>query len=1616
MAKNNGSVLTCGKGIDLDSDPVNQSPNTRRFTLNGLVGSMDGKKYQLGMDMSNYHTTTIPDGFYVIGEKYIGDDTIAVILTNPKTSKTEIGLIDKSDRYITHVNTGTLTTKLTKQCDIIYRLRRGNQRIIYWVDADNNARTYNFDKPYNYYDNGYAAYIRNGGDPTTYTTEKWDGTAFDLIKTYKKIPSFEDEEIIETGSILPGSYNFAVQLVDEDLNPTNWITSSNTINIYNDTTTMNYERIRGSRNIQTDSQTFSRASKTIKLTMGNLDTSYPYYRIAIIRSASNSGEPDKVLLSELFSTYDDTFIYTGNDASLTDGTLEDVMIDKEVIYKPHHIEQLENRVILAYSHGKGIDWCTFQRYASKIKSDLTTKEVLLNTIDSDANVKNAKSTFMFRGYMPGEVYSFGVVYIFKDGYISPVFHIPGKNATVVNDMAFHEIDAVYLNTHNCAMNNYWGADITGKPLIGEKVRHHKFPFRKDVGKPLISKSGVTTPITRYRLRVVITLNPLHTPTPEYPKDTVTGDPLVIGANYVYKLVDLPSTSSRLDNVRITDMGIVKTIYDDTNELDPIFSGGAYGEVDPVCQLGDILDDGNSPLLHTFTYDSYILTTSNDIDTAEIFGIEFSNIEKPHPDVIGCYIVRNERLEEDRIIVDNAIFGPMTQHQQYRSFGLITPKQFYTATNCGTSTAPPGTPLEYYKKGIWFFNPEFEYYNKKTGFDRVEIEGKYSEALVSMPTIGDNDTACTFGLARGVGVQDVQAGTSFNGEVNTGEDSDGFDLLVGYRNTDMIYAIESGVTLPDKLKEIYLNAAASQDEGSETMYNVSVDNKIGMYLTEDDIDIEELHETATNKNNLLYGSLVKNNTSSYSNFINRPYYKEHNNLIEFGNNSILSGVRVYNGDAQISAMHFVSSVYYDTVVAQRDKKTKVWQIVAGAILVVAGVVLSVVGVGVAIGALGVALIGLAVSMGVSLAVAGLKFEQYKKMINTDYSKGLKETVVDGGVYETIRDTIAVDDDTIRWFSDRVSNIYMESTVAFGLRSGLTAGATDFVDAPKAYDEYTFRDYLVNKFTVIDRDQGSGRLYKGYAGAEVYDMNLDYLRFNKQKIFTHLGLEYDCCADAKEVFPLRRWYSEQAFQEERVDNYRVFLPNNYSDMEGEHGEITGMYRLGINLFIQTREAVWQQPANMQERVTNEIVSFIGTGSFLAIPPRKIVDDSMGSAGTDHKWANLKTPFGVMSISEVEHMVHLHSQKLEHLGEGMSSYFYDELRPFLSKQLHDNLGVDFMHNNNPANPNGCGYTSVYDRRFNRFIISKKDYLLLPDKLAILGVIDKIPPLRRVVGGSFPIPHDDEPIPVPTVDPVTFNYCLQDGRFYLGTLPVSLTNRNYFEDKAFTLSYSFLSRSWVGWHSYLPNYYIRGKNNYYSFIGSNLGELWKHNITPIGSGSYRTYYGVEYPFIIELVLTNVVETAILKDIKLETIAYRYDNVSLQTVPINDITFNKIVAYNGRQSTGEQELVIKLKDADYLSHRIVKQSGKIGISKEKRDWYLNEFRDMVGDYDESLFTREWTKREPEYFIDKVLNPLAISQAKDWSQLQVLRDKYVIFRFRYDKTDDVNLIMYFSIPSESPSI
>jgi hypothetical protein len=55
------------------------------------------------------------------------------------------------------------------------------------------------------------------------------------------------------------------------------------------------------------------------------------------------------------------------------------------------------------------------------------------------------------------------------------------------------------------------------------------------------------------------------------------------------------------------------------------------------------------------------------------------------------------------------------------------------------------------------------------------------------------------------------------------------------------------------------------------------------------------------------------------------------------------------------------------------------------------------------------------------------------------------------------------------------------------------------------------------------------------------------------------------------------------------------------------------------------------------------------------------------------------------------------------------------------------------------------------------------------------------------------------------------------------------------------------------------------------------------------------------------------------------------------------------------------------------------------------------------------------YFIDKVENQANINYAKAWDELEMLRDKFLVIRLKFDNFDDVNLILNYSIETEQTS-
>ena len=1679
-------------GLNTDSSLVNQPEGTTRFVFTGVNETKEGDYGFIANEESNqecYDFTVgglLPTGYIPMGKCYIGGENSSIFLAHPNGNSAII-IVDKECNSILAVSDKDQDEKLgfsvTQQIDATFRLRRGCERVVYWVDP--KPRMFIFDKPEEFQNS---------------VTGDWDISKFSLFKKYKKIPIVEEITVVDgAGNLAPGSYNFSIQYLDEDFNPTEFVTSTETISIYNTPSTTTYRDKRGATMERNDSYlNFEISNKAIKIVfdLESLDTTFPFYRLAISEAATGNGEVSDTKYTAEISTKNNIFYYTGSNYESI-GTQAEVTMFNNIIEKAQSIEQIENRLILGDVEGKQINYCKFQKYASKINTDLITKTVIISDADK-SNAKDPAAHFNGIGYMPGEIYSFGIVYIFEDNTTTPVFHIPGKNPNYPPDTVFSEGDSIYamsevnnscteteyIDNNTCEADAYWGIDSYGESLTSKPVRHHRFPLRTDYNIPFITKVPDNQALS-FTKNIIVSATKTGAICPtECPTNDLecTNTPANFGAPAISPSTDRGPFTYTLEYTEDFTPGTMINTIDPyeysvtlgdnvTNNVQYNFnSGNLYSTTVLVNSLTENFEYGSVPtsnvviltgptlnpttlmyqysgtsseteLTYTITIGLGVRNNSEPLYTTELFGINFSNVYKPSlsdtngQEVTGYYIVRNERTEVDKTIIDSAVLTSTTQEKNFVAQGLLFPQY-----------ATPGDQAAKIKKDVvGLIYPEHKFNNKKySSFNKIVQQGQFTK---------------TNAIKSRVKIRDVAEGSGYvEGKHKGGEaDDDGFTLQIKTRDNITEFSPSTSFTInTTDIKELYYLSALedkltkdSADKGVD-VFNLAADNKVGI------INLNQNY-TFNTVSSLPYVYLYRENFEPYSNFRLTPYYKESKNPETFDPETNLGTTAIWNGDTYINSIRYVNSVYYDTRMKLRAGRTSVWKYVLAGVLVVLAVAITIFSLGAGapliVAAAGVALAGAAVGVATTLTISGLQQDAWNKAYNILYNQGLRETVKDDYLQYDLDPVSRASrgfeknpqDDEIQWLGE-CANLWFESAVNMGLRHGASDNTPDFLNAPGLIEtgstasewnrEYfkinsvgseevaptTALDFhMVKKLTYLDANRKGGRAYFGISAAEVYALNPDYKRRNRQKAYNHLGLEYDCCSDCAETFPHRWHWSEQAFQEEVTDNFRMFLPNNYKDLEAETGRITDIFRIQNNLYIHTEEGLWHCPQTFQERVTSDIISFIGTGEYFSVPPRKIVDDANSSAGNIHKWARTKTKFGVFFPSWKEKKWYLfNGQQLQPISDkGNGNYFKTHMDFLIEQQYYKTNSTNYPYRNNPSNPIGVGFLSTYDTNKERLIITKKDIQItnlptVPYELCTEGA------QVRIFTGMAQIIEDR----------------LEDGWNYVGienckmkfekiiyqgeveTYPVTFIQ--YVEGQVFvpqtlnngyTMSYSLKREEWIGWHPYIPSFYMHVQEKFYSWIqGSRY--LYKHN----RPDHYQTFYNVRYPFIVEYVDNpSAMTTKVWDSLLFQTEAKKFDPTSQEYLDQRYVTFNKVLFYNTQQISGILNMVPKQDgNINYLYQQTKNNVNQITIDRNERDWGINEIRDYRKQdstsisYSVPMFLKDIVSLQSNYYMDKIVNPAAIDFNKDWTQLESFRDKFLVVRLIFDNFADTRLIFNFS--------
>ncbi len=293
-----------------------------------------------------------------------------------------------------------------------------------------------------------------------------------LIPSISENPRFFLDDVTSGGSLKTGSYQLAFAYEKEDSTITNFFYFTNPIRISNSNLSKNDFEPGGEKDTVTN--------RRIDFRLTDIDTNYDNLIIASIYDNEVNILPRVPIVD---STIEYTF--TGSEAS-TIGSLDEIIVNNANYDRAKTLAQLGG--VLYIGNVRRPEDINYQKYANNI-----VLETVLTTVDA-ATVNNDDRHR--KSFGRGEVYSFYISLVKKDGSQTPAFHIPGRaplseaertdppsemsnvvdrqfqlETSLENGLQYWEnLDETYPNT-----DDWDSTDIGGEDLRGKNVRHHRMP-------------------------------------------------------------------------------------------------------------------------------------------------------------------------------------------------------------------------------------------------------------------------------------------------------------------------------------------------------------------------------------------------------------------------------------------------------------------------------------------------------------------------------------------------------------------------------------------------------------------------------------------------------------------------------------------------------------------------------------------------------------------------------------------------------------------------------------------------------------------------------------------------------------------------------------------------------------------------------------------------------------------------------------------------------------------------------------------------------------------------------------------------------------------------------------
>jgi hypothetical protein len=1437
-------------GLNMDSSVNQVEKGKLTYALNASIENFDATAVNYQNEPGNELCLNFPENFHLIGTHFIQEKNQHIFfLTNPETGASQIGYMNNNDCvYHTYVEGACLNFNINNPIQKVVHKISNCTTEIYWTDGLNPRR---------YLDLENIPYI------TTFTDDViCDPVVIPVLDCNKlkiqpnfSIPNLTINSIINGGELKAGTYQFAIQYCSAQGDAyTSYYSVTNPTPIANpQLTTTNFDYVVG---------------KSIVIDISNIDLTgyFEYYNLAVIKTIND------ITSVQLVGTYfidsaTKQITYTGQNQTAISLSTADIF--EKFPYYDIAQDLTAVQDVLVWDQLTSIDKINYQQIANKI--DLQWQTYKIPAGENYADELNATN---LRGYLRDEVYAFEIVFLLKNGKQTDGFHIPGREATADDLVTVNKSsndDYIGEGTSAPYWKIYNTASVIGTavgPNIGNATPYQYGEFAYwESGEEypcntLVWGSLAGTPIRHHKFPDVLVSPIFESQTPNY------SNPELQTANALYPIgvkISTQQVASLINNSNLTaeqkaDIVAYKIVRGDRSTNKSIVAKGMLRNVGTYNREGTDYYYPNYPyndiktdpflLAQNNAYNSQcqtfkvVVTTAGTLQYTDCYSGEVVAIDMPLSMTTICSVTVPLVIKGAATFTNvTAIAYTLTAYGSSTAFTYTDPVSLVSVN----TTVTPNTPLTVSSTTVPAYVSGSNKYtileatnNKNTNCYPVNLNGfgdssKYRmvfnspETSFGQPYLGNilKLESAVFGGGKAHFVQVKKHAlyklVSKQAQVDALNSSYNIAKITGTLDATAMF------TAYQAYLQIYINGiskrnfAYSFNSVAQYDYNANIDNGLGVkqrelslyqYLIPGVQSVGDIH----NVNNYQRESSVYLKTPDTISAL--PFAEKTPSLVVAGNSLITDDSR------------FTISQKNNCGAPEMQEPIKV-----------------------------VSYYG---------SIKNININQWGQMysyntIDTGFQKKLTdvagvETVFGGDTfigrfaYKTklpffIDNRVGAPDDSDifydelgnvaypqYWYSSRsilsnymagptlMKNIISVKAHYFDCPNDYTAlqntttttsttpapGSTTMSDSTYSYDgkmylfAYGIPYYYVESSINVDLRQAfnnlEGDFYPHVSSGipdnwlqqsvvpiqfdNTYTYNVTYSKQNKENYFSHLPVDWDdnqCYTN----FPFRAIYSEAQADNPsvRVNSWLNYAPISYFDFPQNYGNLVsldGIQNKAILARFENKSLLYNTLLTMN--TSNPQAAYLGNPSlFRSAPPIDFAETDLGYVGSQNKFL-LKIPNGQITIDAKRGQVFLiggiggQIQDLSAFGSGLNKFFTDHLA-FEILRYYPNADTDNHFN-------ACGLHGVYDSKYDRIIISKLDYIPQPQ---YVGVIQ--------------------------YDATTGEYYINKayGQLTLRKV-VDLTDREYFCNKSWTLSYSVNTQSWVSFHSYIPNFYIAENNFFYS------------------------------------------------------------------------------------------------------------------------------------------------------------------------------------------------------------